>query len=154
MMRLLLAGMVILGAMMLQGCGGKFQPLEFRRIENLKVSQWNMIAPRVQADIVYYNPNAMGFHFKGGAVDVYLDSLWLGHSQIDTSIRINPHEEFTIVLPMVLDFPRLMKSGLTTYLNRQVHVRVDGVVTGSKAGIKKTFPVHYEGEQHLDLKLF
>jgi hypothetical protein len=39
-------------------------------------------------------------------------------------------------------------------LNRQVDVKVDGVVRGSKAGINKKFPIHYEGEQSLNLKLF
>jgi hypothetical protein len=135
------------------GCKS-YQPLEFRRIENLKMGSFNFSNPWVTADVVYYNPNNAGFQFKGGEVDVHLDTLWLGHAVLDTSIRVNPRSEFVITLPIQLDLQRLLKSGLQTYLNRQVDVKVDGVVRGSKSGIRKTFPIHYEGQQSLNLKLF
>jgi LEA14-like dessication related protein len=131
-----------------------YKPLEFRRIENLRIAHFDFSHPWVTADVVYYNPNNMGFEFKGGEVDVHLDTLWLGHAALDTVIHVSPNSEFVITLPIQLDLQRLLKSGLQTYLNRQVDVKVDGVVRGSKAGINKKFPVHYEGEQSLNLKLF
>ncbi len=137
----------------LSGCHS-YQPLEFRRIENLRIAHFDFNHPLVTADIVYYNPNHTGFEFKGGEVDVHLDTLWLGHARLDTTIRVNPDAEFVVTIPIELDLQRLLKNGLQTYLNRQVDVKVDGVVRGSKAGINKKFPIHYEGEQSLNLKLF
>ncbi|TDW97026.1 LEA type 2 family protein [Dinghuibacter silviterrae] len=131
-----------------------YQSLEFRRIENGRMAHFDFVHPLVMADVVYYNPNNVGFNFKGGEVDVYLDSLWLGHALLDTTIHIHPRSEFTITLPMQLDLQRLIKSGVQTYLNRQVHVRVDGFVRASKGLVQKKFPIHFEGEQRLDLKLF
>lgn len=151
MARLFIAGFLLTALMV--SCRS-YQPLEFRRIENLKIAHFDFSHPWVTADVVYYNPNNMGFEFKGGEVDVHLDTLWLGHAELDTTIRVNPHSEFVVTLPIQLDLQRLIQSGLQTYLNRKVDVKVDGVVRGSKAGIKRTFPVHYEGEQSLNLKLF
>lgn len=138
---------------LLAGCHS-YKPLEFRRIENLRIAHFDFSHPQVTADVVYYNPNGMGFDFRGGSVDVHLDTLWLGHAELDTSIHVSPNSEFTVVLPITLDLQRLIASGLQTYLNRTVDVKVDGVVRGSKAGIVRTFPVHYEGQQSLNLKLF
>src|ERR1700744_4132954 len=138
---------------LLTGCRS-YKPLEFRRIENLKIAHFDFSHPQVTADVVYYNPNGMGFDFRGGSVDVHLDTLWLGHAELDTSIHVSPNSEFTVVLPITLDLQRLLKNGLQLDLNGDVDVKVDGVVRGSKAGIVKPFPVHYEGVQHLNLKLF
>lgn len=138
---------------LMTGCRS-YKPLEFRRMENLRIARFDFSHPLVTADIVYYNPNKVGFEFKGGEVDVHLDTLWLGHASLDTTIRVNPEAEVVVTIPIELDLQRLIKSGLQTYLNRQVDVKVDGVVRGSKAGIKRSFPIHYEGEQNLNLKLF
>ena len=149
----LLTLLLISGMGLLSSCHS-FQPLQFRRIQNLKVSKWDFSHPVVTADVVYYNPNSFGFEFKGANVDLHLDSLWLGHTDLDTTIRVNPHSEFTVPLPIQLDLQRLLKNGLQTYLNRQVDVKVDGTVKGSKAGIPRKFPIHYEGMQQLNLNLF
>ena len=151
--RSLLTLLLVCGMGFLSSCHS-FQPLQFRRIQNLKVAKWDFSRPTVTADVVYYNPNNFGFEFKGGSVDLHLDSLWLGHTDLETTIRVDPHSEFTVTLPIQLDLQRLLKNGLQTYLNRQVDVRVDGTVKGSKAGIPKKFPIHYEGKQELDLNLF
>lgn len=144
----------VIGLVFLLSACHSFQAPQFRRVSNMRVAHWEFIQPVVAADVVYYNPNSIGFDFRGANVDVYLDSLWLGHTDIDTSIHCSAHSEFTIVLPVKLDLQRLIQGGLQTYLNRQVNVRVDGTVKGSKAGIMRSFPVHYEGTQELDLKLF
>ena len=138
---------------LLSGCHS-FQAPQFRRVQNLRVAKWDFSHPVVAADIVYYNPNNIGFDFRGAEVDLHLDSLWLGHTVIDTSVHVGPNSEFVIVLPIQLDLQHLLQNGLQTYLNRQVDVRVDGTVRGSKAGIVRKFPIHYEGMQELDLKLF
>jgi LEA14-like dessication related protein len=151
--RLLLAGLVLVGLVLVESCQS-YQAPQFRRIENLKVAHFDFSHPLVTADVIYYNPNGIGFDFKGANLDIYLDSLWLGHTVIDTSVHVSPHSEFDIVLPLQLDLQRLIQSGLQTYLNRKVNVRVEGMVHGSKAGIPKKFPIHYEGEQELNLKLF
>ncbi|HTJ13137.1 MAG TPA: LEA type 2 family protein [Dinghuibacter sp.] len=146
-------GLFVAGVLLLAGCRS-YKPLEFRRIDNLRIAHFDFSHPQVTADVIYYNPNGMGFDFRGGSVDVHLDTLWLGHANLDTSIHVSANSEFTITLPITLDLQRLIASGLQTYLNRTVDVKVDGIVRGSKAGIVKTFPVHYEGQQNLNLKLF
>lgn len=150
MYRILLAVAVVC---FLTGCRS-YQTLEFRRIENVHMASFNFNHPLVTADVVYYNPNKVGFTFRGGEVDVHLDTLWLGHAMLDTVIHIPPSSEFVLTLPIQLDLPRLMKSNLQSYLNRQVHVTVDGEVRASKGWVHKKFPIHYDGEQRLDLKLF
>ncbi len=141
------------GVAVLSSCHS-FQSPQFRRVENLRVSKWDFSQPVVTADVIYYNPNDIGFEFRGASVDLHLDSLWLGHTDIDTVIHVAPHSELTVPLPIRLDLQRLLRNGLQTYLNRKVDVKVDGTVKGSKAGIVRQFPVHYEGMQELDLKLF
>lgn len=146
-------GLFVAGVLLVAGCRS-YKPLEFRRIEDLRIAHFDFSHPQVTADVIYYNPNGMGFDFRGGSVDVHLDTLWLGHANLDTSIHVSANSEFTITLPITLDLQRLIAGGLQTYLNRTVDVKVDGIVRGSKAGIVKTFPVHYEGQQNLNLKLF
>lgn len=138
---------------LLAGCQS-FQSPQFRRVKNLSVVKWDFSHPVVAADVVFYNPNNIGFDFRGAEVDVHLDSLWLGHSEIDNTVHIPPHSEFVITLPIELNLQQLLKEKLQSYLNRQVDVRVNGTVRGSKAGIVRKFPIEYEGKQELDLKLF
>jgi LEA14-like dessication related protein len=144
----------VLGLVFLLSSCHSFQAPQFKRVQNLRVAKWDFSQPVVAVDVVYYNPNDIGFDFRGAEVDLHLDSLWLGHAVIDTAVHVAPHSEFVITLPIQLDLQRLLQNGLQTYLNRKVDVKVDGTVRGSKAGIIRKFPVHYEGMQELDLKLF
>jgi LEA14-like dessication related protein len=141
--------------MILASCSSSsYQAPQFRRIQSMQVTTFDFSHPWVTAYVVYYNPNNIGFDFRGGEMDVHVDSLWLGHTEVDTSIHVSPNAEFTIAIPIQLDLQRLMQHGFQSYIGKKVDLRVDGVVRGSKAGIQKKFPIHYEGEQDLNIKLF
>jgi LEA14-like dessication related protein len=131
-----------------------YQAPEFRRIQSMQVTAFDFSHPTVTAYVVYYNPNNIGFDFRGGEMDVHVDSLWLGHTEVDTFIHVSANSEFTIAIPLQLDLQRLLQHGFQSYLGKKVDLKVDGIVRGSKAGIQKKFPIHYEGEQDLNLKLF
>lgn len=119
------------------------------------ILRWvNNNQPVIRIESHCYNPNAVGFDFKGGELDMYLDSFYLGRAVVDTPFHVAAHSNFMVPLQLQLDLVRLLKNGLQ--LEKEDTVKVDGRMKGTSVGITKTLPIHYQGVHKLaiDMKPF
>lgn len=125
--------------------------LEFREFKNLTLDKLSFAGAALKVDLVYFNPNNFGLQLNRTDLDIYIDSTFLGHSAQDIQVSIPRKGNFTIPLSLDLDVKNLLKNGVTSFLNKNVSVRVLGSVKVGKAGIYKSFPVDYTSIQNFSI---
>ena len=125
--------------------------LEFREFKNLTLDKLSFAGAALKVDLVYFNPNNFGLQLNRTDLDIYIDSTFLGHSAQDIQVSIPRKGNFTIPLSLDLDVKNLLKNGITSFLNKNVSVRVLGSVKVGKAGIYKSFPVDYTSIQNFSM---
>lgn len=130
-----------------------FQTPEPRLPAKLPVRVFNITPqrPALRIEGLYYNPNGYAFTFKGGELDLWLDSFPLGHVRIDTSFEVPAHATFTVPVEVEPDFARLGASGID--LTDTVRIAFKGDMKGSVGIISQTLHMTYEGRHYLDLQV-
>ncbi len=121
--------------------------LVYRDFKNLKVEKVGFAATTLKLDLIYYNPNNFGMQLKYTDLDIYIDNAFLGHSSQDYQITIPKLSEFTMPLQIDVDMKNLLKNAFSTFMGKEVLVKITGTVKLGKANVYKTFPVSYEGLQ-------
>ena len=142
--------LIFVGITLLPSCREP-KDLEFRDFKNLKVENLGFNSATLLVDLVYYNPNNFGMELNRTDLDIFVDSLYLGHSRQDIQVQIPSRKEFTIPLKVDLDMKNLLKNGINAFLNKEVDVRVLGKVKVGKANIYKNFNVDYSTKQTFSL---
>lgn len=148
--RLALLLLFLIPSLILSSCREP-KDLEFRDFKNLKVENLGFNSATLLVDLVYYNPNNFGLELNRTDLDIFVDSLYLGHSRQDIQVHIPSRKEFTIPLKVDLDMKNLLKNGINAFLNKEVDVKVLGKVKVGKAGIFKNFNVDYTTRQSFNL---
>lgn len=111
----------------------------------IHVLRWAGPQPIIRIEAHCYNQNALGFTYKGGQLDLFLDTFYLGHAVVDTSFEVAAHSPFTVPIQMQLDVIRLGAHGMN--LAHDVRIKVKGTMQGSAFGISRSLPIAYEGTQ-------
>jgi LEA14-like dessication related protein len=127
-----------------------FETPQFRMPSNLDVEvlKWDGNKPTIRTKATCYNQNNIGFTFKGGEATIYLDTLKLGTSKIDTSFFVPAHSEFKVPAYLKIDLAYLSAHGLK--FDGTV-VRIIGKFKGSVVGMSKTMEVSYKGKHNINL---
>ncbi|HMK05619.1 MAG TPA: LEA type 2 family protein [Ferruginibacter sp.] len=125
--------------------------LEYRDFKNLKVEKIGAASSMIKLDLVYYNPNNFGLQLKLTDLDIYVDNNYLGHSLQEYQIHIPKRGEFTLPVQVEVEMKNLLKNALSTFLGKDVTLKVTGKVTLGKANVYKIFPVNYEGVHKFSL---
>ena len=143
----LLAGLIWI---CMTSCRSPKDPV-FKEFKNVSVENIGFSGANLKVDVVYYNPNNFGLELNRTDLDIFIDSTFLGHSTQDLQVKIPRREDFIIPLKVELDMKNLLKNGLTSFLNKQVVVKVIGKIRVGKAGVYKVFDLNYETVQQLPL---
>lgn len=100
-------------------------------------------------DLKYFNPNNVNARMKEAEGDAWLDSTYLGHFYVDTTVNIQANSDFLIPLKLDVDMKFILQNALAGFLNEQVLIRIKGKAKLGKSGIYKKYPLRYEGKQNL-----
>lgn len=132
----------------LSSCNDLKEP-EYRGIKNFRVENWGQNESTAKMDVIYYNPNTTGFTIKNTDLDIYINDKKVGHTHQDSAIRVMKESEFIIPVSANLHVNNLLDNALSALFNQSVNIKIAGYIVGSKAGISKRFPVHYQGNQKI-----
>ncbi len=138
------------GCILLTNCQ-KPKDLVFKEFKNLHVDKVTFANAALTVDLIYYNPNNIGLQLSRTDLDIYIDSTFLGHSAQDIQVTIPKRDNFTLPLQVDLDVKNLLKNGIASLFNKDVHVRVTGWVKLGKLGVYKSFKVDYTSVQHFSM---
>lgn len=99
--------------------------------------------------LVYFNPNGVGLDLEKAELDVFVENKFLGHTSLDTLIRIPAKDTFYIPVKLELDMKNLASNLVSIGLKEEVELKMKGNARFKKAGIGFNFPVDYTGKHKL-----
>jgi LEA14-like dessication related protein len=132
----------------LVSCGKMKDPV-FKGIENVKMNGLGISASSVTLDIRYLNPNNFKGQLKQAEGDAWMDSTYLGHFVVDTTVDIPANSEFLVPVKLAVDMKQMLKHSLTAFINEEVMLKITGTAKAGKSGIYKNFSLNYLGKQNL-----
>lgn len=133
---------------LLASCGKMKDPV-FKGIENVKVNELGMEGSTVTLDIRYLNPNNFNGRLKEAEGDAWVDSTYLGHFMVDSTVQISANSDFLVPVKLAVDMKQILKHSLAAFLNEEVMLRISGKARAGKSGIYRNFSLNYQGKQNL-----
>jgi len=128
-----------------------FTTPEYRDFRNFKVSKLGLKESTLTMELLYYNPNKIGFEIQKSDIDIYIDGLYLGKSTSDSLIKVDKLSEFTIPISLNTDMKNVFKNAWNLLVHKSVLVKAKGTVNAGAIGLFKSFEVDYEGRHELTL---
>ncbi len=133
---------------LLASCGKMKDPV-FKGIENVKVNEVGIEGSTVTLDIRYLNPNNFNGRLKEAEGDAWMDSTYLGHFMVDSTVQIPANSDFLVPVKLTVDMKQILKHSLAAFLNEEVMLRITGKAKAGKSGIYRNFSLNYQGKQNL-----
>lgn len=132
------------------GCK-KPKSLQYLGLQNFDLPSIGIGKSVLTADVRFYNPNNFNMRLKEVEVDISVNEKYLGHSKLDSLIRIPKNDTFFIPLKVNVDMKSLLTNSLMAVLSKEVDVKIEGKTKIGKGGIYFNFPIFYQGKQKLKL---
>ena len=126
---------------------------QFRRLEDFGLRKISFSSADIGFRVVYYNPNNFGVTAKETALDVYVDSIYLGKFMQPLSADVAKNAEFIIPLEGKVDIANALKLTRKDMLKRDVLIRANGNIKVGKAGVFINKDIQYSGRHRLDSAL-
>jgi LEA14-like dessication related protein len=121
--------------------------LEYRTFNNFYVLKLGFNNSTVGLDIVYYNPNNFGMQLRNTDLDIFIDGNLLGHSSVDTLIRIPRRDTFSLPVKFDVNMQNIYKNAWSALTGKEVMVKLTGKIKIGKANVFMNFPVNYETKE-------
>jgi LEA14-like dessication related protein len=133
---------------LLSSCGKMKDPV-FKGIENVKLDKAGLDSSVITLDIRYLNPNNFKGLLKKAEGDAWMDSTYLGHFIVDSTVLIPANSEFLVPVKLAVDMKEILKHSFAALLNEEVLLRITGKARAGKSGFYRTFSLNYRGMQNL-----
>ena len=138
-----------LALLILLGSCGKMKDPVFKGIENVKLEQARLDSSMVTLDIRYLNPNNFNGQLRLAEGDAWMDSTYLGHFIVDSTVQIPANSEFLVPVKLAVDMKEILKHSFAALLNEEVLLRITGKARAGKSGFYRNFSLNYQGMQNL-----
>lgn len=148
----IMLGMTLSGVLSFSSCT-VFETPEIREPDEMTVQilSFQDAKANIRIESHCHNQNGIGFTFKGGELDLMLDSFRLGHAIVDTSFKVAAHSDFMVPVQLTIDAGEMGKTNMD--FTKGVNVTVKGKMKGSAFGINRELPIHYEKKHTINLVL-
>jgi LEA14-like dessication related protein len=143
---------IFLASTLLVNCGKMKEP-QFKGLENFEVKKMGLQNAVVGFDATFFNPNRFGLNVKEAALDIYLDSLYLGKFTQPQDVAVTSGANFSIPLEGTLTWQQVLKSEWKDLVGKEILFKANGLVKVGKAGVFVTKNIAYQGRHKLDMDL-
>lgn len=138
------AGIIIL----LASCRAMKEP-DYKGIDSFRITEVRGDTSTLSVNVRYYNPNKKNLRLKDAQGDAYIDSIYLGHFSMDTTIRIAKLSDFTVPVVLKANMKNIYKNAVSVFMSKEFNVRLEGQCKVGKGGLYFNYPIHYQGKQAL-----
>jgi LEA14-like dessication related protein len=142
----ILSGLLIVAIM--ASCA-KPKDLEFVDIQNIRVVKMGLSESEIGLDVRFYNPNKQQVKLKDAIAKVYVNSAFLGDTNMDTTVSVPRRDTFSVPLILKVQTAAAIAKFAESARDSAVTVKVEGSVKMGKAGVFMTYPIKYEKLQSL-----
>jgi LEA14-like dessication related protein len=134
--------------LLLSSCSKFKEPL-FNNIQNVELVKPGLDRSLMVFEMECFNPNNLKVKLIKAEGDAWLDSTYLGHFVVDTSVNIPANSIFLIPVKLDLEMKNMLKLSLSSFLNDEVLLSIRGRAKLGKSGFYKRYPLNYEGKKNL-----
>ena len=134
---------------LLAGCSTLKGP-EFRDIKNFKLGEIKMGESTVKMDVIFLNPNNSTFRIKSTDLDIYVNDSLVGHTTLDTVIKVQKLSEFSLPISARIKTASLFSNALSFLLNKEATVKISGTIKAGIGNLYKNFKIDYKSRQNLN----
>lgn len=125
----------------------------FNGIEHVKVNNVGLGQSNIVLGLSYSNPNSYRAKLKSAEGDAWMDSTFLGHFVVDSTVNIPANGNFIVPVNLQVDMKKILQNSLTALLSKQVTIRLEGTAKAGRGGVYRNFKLNYRGKQDIT-KLF
>lgn len=143
-----LAAVAVLGVLMFS-CA-KPKDLEFVDIQNIRMVNLGLKESKVGLDVRFFNPNKQRVSLKDADAKLYVNSTYLGDTQMDTMIDVPRQDTFAVPLILNIKSMAVVSKLMQSLSDSTVNIKVEGNVKMGKAGVFKSFPIEYNKVQNVN----
>lgn len=137
---------VLITPLLLPSCRIVKEP-EFKRMQNLNLSQIGLSESTLTAELVYFNPNKFGYKIRGFEAEIEVNNRKLGRSISSREINVDKMASFRIPVELKINMRNLPLNSWNLLTKDSITFSANGFVMVGVKGIFKQIPVHYEGKQ-------
>jgi LEA14-like dessication related protein len=135
----------------LSSCGtANVKEPEYRDIREVRLVEVGLLQSTAGIDLVYYNPNSFGVTLSEARGDVYIDNQFLGRFDLEETVSVKKHSEFTVPALVKIDMIGAIKNHREIFNKKEALIRIDGMARVRKAGFGKDVPLRYESRQNIE----
>jgi LEA14-like dessication related protein len=131
----------------------KVEPPQFRKIGAFQVKKLGFQQADIGLSVTYFNPNNFGVTVKEAAVDVYLDTVYMGKFVQPQEVQVDKKADFSIPLEGGIPLSKALQLNFKDALDQEIKVKAMGTVRVGKAGVYITRDINYEGKHKVDIRL-
>jgi LEA14-like dessication related protein len=140
----------------LASCGNMKKP-ELVGVEDVKI-RLDKVAAGQAGVIVYmrfFNPNSFTARLKHAEGEAWIDSSYIGHFVVDSSLKVGPKSDFVVPVNLSMKLKDVALGSLSLYgrKEKEVLIKIIGTVKAGRGGVYKNIPLNYEGKHDME-KLF
>ncbi|GAA4315452.1 LEA type 2 family protein [Compostibacter hankyongensis] len=139
-----------LAGWLMAGCA-RPRPVTFVGYRNLRVIQPSFTSTGINADLVFYNPNAYPMQMKEASMDIFLNNDLLGHFSQDSLLRIPARDTFYYPVQLKVSLSGLLGKLLNTNLQDSLTLRGTGTCKVGRGGFFMHLPINFEQQGRLKL---
>jgi LEA14-like dessication related protein len=130
----------------------------FKKLHNVKISQAKRDGVKIEAQALYFNPNAMGGKIVSTDIVVAINDISVGKLNQSASTEIPKQSEFNIPIAITFNPKKVMaendgflQQALKSFFKNEMEVKYDGTATMEILNIPFKVPVHYVDTVKLNL---
>ncbi|MET0634439.1 MAG: hypothetical protein ABWZ25_00345 [Chitinophagaceae bacterium] len=121
----------------------------FNGIDNVRVNNVGIGQSSITLGMNYTNPNGYKAKLKSAEGDAWMDSTYLGHFVLDSTVVIPANSDFNVPVNLTVDMKKILQHSFSALLNKQVLIRITGTGRAGRNGIYRNFKLNYQGKQDL-----
>ncbi len=132
-------------------CGNP-QELVYQDVKNFDIKELSL-TPNIGMDVQFYNPNKFGMTMKNADVYLYLNGSMVGHAVLEKEYQVPAEDTFLLPVNLQTDLNGVLSNALVILSNKKIDVELKGTVKAGR-GVFLNIPIHYKGEQELNITGF
>lgn len=142
-------------ALLLSACAKPEKPT-FKKLENIKFNSLSIKKPysvKLNADVVFSNPNTLGAKITSMDFDVFINGIKTTHIKQEVSTKILALSDFSLPIICTVPLKDIFKDLKLKDLlkSKKIKYQMTGYLTIELAGIPVNVPFDVEGEEKLRL---
>ena len=124
---------IIFVVMLLTACG-KVKDFQFKNIVSWRINSLGFSASSVAAELLFYNPNSFTVTFKHLEGNVDVEGKDFGYCTSDTTVRIEPMQNFILPVLIQLKPAATLSAGLQLITRDSVRIHFNGFARVGRSG--------------------